>query len=100
MQIAMVHLLYNVFGVIVFAVVPFLYDLPVRSAEWLGNKTEKHRVWAFAYIGLVFFLLPGSVLAVQAQLDGDETPQESPEFDPAAKMEVEEKMQKSVTVIE
>ncbi len=100
MQIAMVHLLYNVFGVIVFAAVPFLYDLPVRSAEWLGNKTEKHRGWAFGYIGLVFFLLPGSVLAVQVQLDGDETPQESPEFDPAAKMEVEEEMQKSGTVIE
>ena len=100
MQIAFVHLLYNVFGVIVFTVVPFLYDLPVRSAEWLGNKTETHRGWAFGYIGLVFFLLPGSVLGVQAQLDGDSSPQESPDFDSAAKREAEMEMDKSGTVIE
>lgn len=99
-QIAFVHLLYNVFGLIVFTVVPFLYDLPVRSAEWLGNKTETHRGWAFGYIGLVFFLLPGSVLGVQAQLDGDSSPQESPDFDSAAKREAEMEMDKSGTVIE
>lgn len=100
MQIALVHLLYNVFGVIVFAAIPFLYELPVRSAEWLGNQTEKHRGWAFGYIGFVFFLVPASVLGVQAQLDGESTPLDSPEFDPAAKIEAEKEMEKSGAVIE
>ncbi|MEO1482563.1 MAG: Na/Pi symporter [Myxococcota bacterium] len=63
LQIALVHLLYNVFGVLAFSVVPWLRDLPVRSAEWLGNKTESNRAWAFGYIALVFFVLPGLVFA-------------------------------------
>ncbi|MEM9158282.1 MAG: Na/Pi symporter [Verrucomicrobiota bacterium] len=65
MQIALVHLLYNFFGVILFMLVPFLHDLPLKSADWLGAKTEKSRSWAFGYIGAVFFLLPAAVLGVQ-----------------------------------
>ena len=63
LQIALVHLLYNVFGVLVFLYTPWLKELPVRSAEWLGNKTEEHRGWAFGYIGSIFFLMPGMVFA-------------------------------------
>jgi|GEM_PF-3025336 len=40
--------------------IPFLQNLPLRSAEWLGNKTEEHRGWVFGYIAVVFFLLPSS----------------------------------------
>jgi len=100
MQIALVHLLYNVFGVIVFAVVPLLYDLPVRSAEWLGNKTEKHRGWAFGYIGFVFFLVPASVLGIQTRFGSESTPLDPPDFDPAAKIEAGEEMEKSGALIE
>lgn len=66
LQIALVHLLYNVLGVLVFLYTPWLRDLPVRSAEWLGNKVEVNRGWAFGYIGSVFFLMPGVVFAGQA----------------------------------
>ena len=61
LQIALVHLLYNVLGVLVFSLVPKLKELPVLSAEWLGNKTEANRGWAFGYIAFVFFILPGMV---------------------------------------
>lgn len=63
LQIALVHLLYNVLGVLVFLYTPWLKELPIRSAEWLGNKTESNRGWAFGYIGAIFFLLPGAVFA-------------------------------------
>ncbi len=63
LQIALVHLLYNVAGVLVFSLVPWVRDWPVYSAEWLGNKTEENRSWAFGYIFSVFFVLPGSVFA-------------------------------------
>ena len=66
LQIALVHLFYNVFGVLVFLYTPFLRDLPVRSAAWLGNKVEMNRGWAFGYIGTVFFLMPGFVFAGEA----------------------------------
>ncbi|MDJ0908272.1 MAG: Na/Pi symporter [Woeseiaceae bacterium] len=65
LQIALVHLLYNVFGVLLFSLVPWLKDTPVRSAQWLGNKTEKNRGWAFGYILSVFFMMPGTVFAAQ-----------------------------------
>ncbi|MEL7187601.1 MAG: Na/Pi symporter [Pseudomonadota bacterium] len=66
LQIALVHLLYNVFGVLAFLYTPWLRDLPVRSAAWLGDKVEVNRGWAFGYIGAVFFLMPGFVFAGEA----------------------------------
>ena len=63
LQIALVHLLYNVVGVLVFTLVPYIRDWPVRSAEWLGHKTEENRSWALAYLFSVFFVLPGTVFA-------------------------------------
>ncbi len=83
LQIALVHLLYNVFGVLAFSLIPWLGELPVKSAEWLGNKTEKNRGWAFGYIGCVFFVMPGMVFSsellfrepvaevVEVDLDGE-----------------------------
>ncbi|MEL7045085.1 MAG: Na/Pi symporter [Pseudomonadota bacterium] len=65
LQIALVHLCYNVFGVILFMSLPFLRPLPVRSSEWLGGRVEVNRVWALGYIGVVFFLVPGFVFAVE-----------------------------------
>jgi len=70
LQIALVHLLYNVLGVLVFLYTPWLKDLPVRSAEWLGNKAELNRGWAFAYIGGVFFMMPGVVFAGEIMFGG------------------------------
>lgn len=70
LQIALVHLLYNIVGVLAFLYIPWLKDLPVRSATWLGNKTEANRGWAFGYIGSVFFMMPGIVLAGEMMFNG------------------------------
>jgi sodium-dependent phosphate cotransporter len=61
LQIALVHLSYNFVGVVLFTTVPVLRDLPVRSAQWLGDLIEINRGWALGYISLVFFLVPGIV---------------------------------------
>lgn len=71
-QIALVHLLYNVFGVVFFLTVPWFRDLPVEAASWLGRKAEENRGWAFGYVSGVFFLLPGVVLGGQALWGGAE----------------------------
>jgi sodium-dependent phosphate cotransporter len=68
LQIALVHLLYNLFGVILFLYLPWLKDTPIKSAEWLGDKAEINRSWAFGYILGVFFMLPGVVFAGQYAL--------------------------------
>jgi sodium-dependent phosphate cotransporter len=65
LQIAIVHLLYNVFGVLLFAAIPWLWNLPLRSAHWLGEKVSLHRGWALGYLLSVFFVLPGMVFAAE-----------------------------------
>jgi sodium-dependent phosphate cotransporter len=65
LQIALVHLLYNVFGVVLFMTVPILRSLPLVSSAWLGGRVEVNRVWALAYLAGVFFVIPGCVFAVE-----------------------------------
>jgi len=69
LQIGLVHFLFNFSGVILFALVPWLYELPIRSAEWLGSLAERNRGYAFGYVFGVFFLLPGSIFGGQSLLD-------------------------------
>lgn len=66
LQVALVHLLFNVLGVLLFLTVPWLHDTPIRSAEWLGDRVAARRAWAPGYVMLVFFVLPGGVLGVQS----------------------------------
>jgi sodium-dependent phosphate cotransporter len=58
LQIALVHLMYNVLGVIVIYGIPLLRDLPVRNAQALARLTRKGKSVAFTYILSVFFLIP------------------------------------------
>ena len=66
LEIAMVHLLYNVFGVLIIYSIPFLCKLPIVGAQTLASVASEHKVLAFAYIIGVFFALPGLLLAVTA----------------------------------
>lgn len=69
LQIAIVHFLFNFSAVLLFVLVPSLYRLPIRSAEWLGELTERNRGYAFGYIFGVFFLIPGSIFGGQSILN-------------------------------
>jgi len=68
LQIALVHFLFNFSGVLLFVLVPWLYQLPIRSAEWLGELTERNRGYAFGYLFGVFFIIPGSIFGGQSVL--------------------------------
>ncbi|MCO8120327.1 Na/Pi symporter [Stieleria sp. TO1_6] len=64
LQIAFIHLTYNVLGVLVIYGLPFLRYLPVQAAEWLGETASKNKLVALAYILGVFFIVPGVCLGV------------------------------------
>ena len=66
LEIAMVHLLYNVLGVVIIFGIPFLAKLPIIGAETLAKVASERKVLAFAYIICVFFVIPGLLLAVTA----------------------------------
>lgn len=68
LQIAFIHLTYNVIGVVAIYAIPFLRYIPVRMAEWLGATAAENKFAALAYILGVFFVVPGLCLAITAMI--------------------------------
>uniref|UniRef100_A0A672ZHV2 Sodium-dependent phosphate transport protein 2A n=1 Tax=Sphaeramia orbicularis TaxID=375764 RepID=A0A672ZHV2_9TELE len=62
-QIALCHLFFNVFGIILWYPVPFM-RLPIKMARVLGERTAKYRWFAVLYLLLCFLLLPSLVLGL------------------------------------
>lgn len=56
--IALIHLTYNVIGVVVIYGIPFLRDIPLKLATWLANLASEKKIYALAYILGVFFVIP------------------------------------------
>ncbi|XP_038148347.1 solute carrier family 34 member 2a [Cyprinodon tularosa] len=57
LQIALVHFLFNISGIILWYPIPFT-RIPIRLAKGLGNVTANYRWFAAVYIICCFFLLP------------------------------------------
>lgn len=66
LQIAFIHLVYNVLGVLVIYGIPTLRNLPVRAAESLGATAAENKFAALAYILGVFFVIPAVCLGVSS----------------------------------
>ena len=59
---ALVHTLYNTLAAILILSIPFLRKLPPAGSDWLAGLATKNKMYVFAWIGGVFFLIP--ILAV------------------------------------
>uniref|UniRef100_A0A8C6SG96 Solute carrier family 34 member 2a n=1 Tax=Neogobius melanostomus TaxID=47308 RepID=A0A8C6SG96_9GOBI len=57
LQIALVHFLFNITGIILWYPIPFM-RIPIRLAKGLGGITAKYRWFAAVYIISCFFVLP------------------------------------------
>ena len=68
LQIAFIHLVYNILGVVFIYGLPFLRFLPVKAAEKLGDVASENKIAALAYILGVFFVVPGVCLGVSSIL--------------------------------
>lgn len=62
LDIAIVHFLFNTFGVVLFIFVPSLAQLPLFLANKLGDFTLKLRALGFVYILVTFFLMPFTLI--------------------------------------
>ncbi len=60
-QIAIVHLLFNAGGMLVWYVPKPLRYVPVRLAERLGGYAARKQRWAIAYVFGVFYVLPAAI---------------------------------------
>ncbi|MBC8110688.1 MAG: hypothetical protein H7Y04_06470, partial [Verrucomicrobia bacterium] len=58
LQIALVHLLFRMVGVLLLFPIPQLRYLPVQLSRHLATLTIRNRTMSFVYILLLFFLIP------------------------------------------
>jgi sodium-dependent phosphate cotransporter len=64
LQIALVHLLFNVAGILLFYPVPFMREIPIRGAELLADVATRHKSIVAIYMVTVFIVLPVGILLV------------------------------------
>ncbi len=62
LQIAMVHLLYNVAGVLVVFGLPGLRQIPLRLAESLAVAGARSKLYVVGYVLGAFFVIPGTLI--------------------------------------
>lgn len=58
LQIALVHLLFNLLGILVIYTLPFLRGVPPMMAEGLAGLAQRNKLYVAAYIAGLFFALP------------------------------------------
>jgi solute carrier family 34 (sodium-dependent phosphate cotransporter) len=61
-SLAIAHLLFNAIGVSIFLFVPYISSMPIVLAKKLGSITYKYRVVGIAYVLIIFFLLPFTLI--------------------------------------
>lgn len=66
LQIALVHLSFNVLATLFIFGIPLLRELPLKAAFFLGELATKNKMAVAGYLGLVFVAIPSTILAVTA----------------------------------
>ena len=62
LTIALVHLFFNLTGLLMFYPVPALRRIPVALAEGVGRLTVRSRKWAVVYVFALFYGIPGLLI--------------------------------------
>jgi sodium-dependent phosphate cotransporter len=62
MSLAIAHFLFNLATVLIYVFIPIIGKLPLYFAEKLGYLMFRYRIAAFAYITLVFFVIPFTLI--------------------------------------
>lgn len=65
LAIALVHVLFNILGVLLFYPLPPLRRVPLAIARWFGGLAARHRPLAVVMILLVYFALPLGVILLE-----------------------------------
>ncbi|MCV6627892.1 MAG: Na/Pi symporter [Cellvibrionaceae bacterium] len=63
LQVALIHLAYNILGVVVIYGIPLLREIPPRAAEKLAELAVEKKIYVAVYVVSVFFLLPVILIA-------------------------------------
>jgi len=63
LQIAIIHFIYNLLGVVVIYGIPFLRNIPIKAAEGLAELAVKRKLYIAVYVLSVFFIIPALLIA-------------------------------------
>ncbi len=66
LQIALVHLTYNISAVLLIYGTPFLRRIPMRTARRFAQIASRHKWIVFAYVIGLFFVLPALLITLTA----------------------------------
>lgn len=66
LQIALVHLAFNVLATLFIFGIPFLRELPIKGAEFISEMAIKNKAVVAGYLLAVFIFIPGTILALTA----------------------------------
>jgi sodium-dependent phosphate cotransporter len=58
LAIALVHLLFNLSGTLLFFPIRFMRRIPIRLSEQLAGLAVRNRIWVVVYILGVFIVAP------------------------------------------
>jgi len=65
-QVALCHLFFNLFGIAIWYPIPYMRQVPLNMARYLGGMTQQYSWFPLAYVGVVFFCIPGIVYGIAA----------------------------------
>ncbi len=68
LQVALVHLIYNILGVIVIYGIPILRNIPLYAAETLADMATRNKLYVALYIACVFLLIPLVLIGISQAL--------------------------------
>jgi sodium-dependent phosphate cotransporter len=64
LAIALVHVLFNVTGILLIYPVPAVRRVPIRMAHWFADLGARRRAFAFCYVLGVFYILPIGLVVI------------------------------------
>jgi sodium-dependent phosphate cotransporter len=59
LTIALVHLLFNLSGTLLFYPIPAMRQIPIRGARRLAHLAVQNKLWLLVYVVVAFVLIPG-----------------------------------------
>lgn len=72
LQVALCHLFFNIFGILIWYPIPRVREIPLNGARWLGTQTAKYGViFPFIYTGVVFFAIPAICYGIAVAATGE-----------------------------
>lgn len=62
LTIALVHTLFNLYGIFLFYPIPVIRQIPIRIAMWLAEVAQRRKRWVLVYVVGVFLIIPAAGL--------------------------------------